>query len=265
MDASHAAPMAVSASSSRLLRAVRRRRIRPAPHQATTGPSTSSPTSLFRQEVIDFQEIERQFGRAILLQPVSLKVITWSLAIFLVLALSLLIVGQYSRKTTVSGYVTPALGTARIFALQRGTITEVHVTEGQEVKEQQPLLTIDTTQISGTGEDVNSAILTTLLSQRAELNSQIEEEARRETSERDRLSRIILGLKDQITQLENQILLQRGRIKLAESLVAAVAELTAKGSRNERRVQAKTVRGSRPTAKSQFFKARLGRTAEPAC
>ena len=103
------------------------------------------------------------------------------------------------------------------------------MTEGQEVKEQQPLLTIDTTQISGTGEDVNSAILATLLSQRAELNSQIEEEARRETSERDRLSRIILGLKDQITQLENQILLQRGRIKLAESLVAAVAELTAKG------------------------------------
>ena len=116
-----------------------------------TGPSTSSPTSLFRQEVIDFQEIERQFGRAILLQPVSLKVITWSLAIFLVLALSLLIVGQYSRKATVSGYLTPASGTARIFALQRGTITQVHVTEGQEVKEQQPLLTIDTTQISGTG------------------------------------------------------------------------------------------------------------------
>jgi membrane fusion protein len=224
-----AAPMVVSASTHRLLRAVRRRQARLAPLQSTEGASTTSLTSLFRQEVVDFQEIERQFGRALLLQPISLKVITWSLTIFMLLIISLLVIGQYSRKATVSGYLTPASGTAKIFALQRGTITQVHVVEGQQVKEQQPLLTIDTTQISGTGEDVNVAILNTLRSQREELNSQIGEEARRETSERDRLSRLILGLKDQITQLEDQIPLQQNRIQLAQNLVAAVSELAAKG------------------------------------
>jgi membrane fusion protein len=193
------------------------------------GPSSSSPTSLFRHEVVDFQEIERQFGRAILLQPISLKVLTWFLASFVALMLVLLFIGQYSRKATVSGYLIPASGTAKIFALQRGTITKVDVTEGQEVQEQQPLLTIDTAQISGTGEDVNAAILSTLLSQRDELNSQIAGEARRETSERDRFTHLTQGLNDQITQLEDQIPLQQDRIKISESLVASISKLVTKG------------------------------------
>jgi membrane fusion protein len=199
------------------------------PHQGVGGPSNTSTTSLFRHEVVDFQEIERQFGRAILIQPISLKVITWFLAIFVAIILSLLIIGQYSRKATVSGYLMPASGTAKIFALQRGTITKVDVTEGQEVQEQQPLLTIDTAQISGTGEDVNAAILSTLLSQRDELNNQIDGEARRETSERDRFTQLTQGLTDQITQLEDQIPLQQDRIKISESLVASISQLVAKG------------------------------------
>ena len=215
--------------SSPILRAVRRRKVLPPPQQAVEGPSSSSPTSLFRHEVVDFQEIERQFGRAILLQPISLKVITWLLASVVALSLFLLVIGQYSRKATVSGYLIPSAGTAKIFAVQRGTITKVHVTEGQEVREQQPLLTIDTTQISATGEDVNAAILRTLLSQRDELNSQIAGEAQRQASERERLTLLIQGAKDEITQLEGKIPLQQERIKIIESLVASVAKLVAKG------------------------------------
>ena len=205
------------------------KRVLPPPHRAVEAASTTSPTSLFRQEVVDFKEIERQFGQAILLQPLSLKVIAWLLASFVVLILSLLVIGQYSRKATVSGYLIPASGTAKIFAVQRGTITKVLVTEGQEVQEQQPLLTIDTTQFSATGEDVNAAILSTLLGQREQLNSQIAGEARRETSERDRLDQLTLGLKDQITQLEDQIPLQQDRIKISESLVTSISQLVTKG------------------------------------
>jgi membrane fusion protein len=205
------------------------RRVLPPTHRAVEGPSDNSPTPLFRREVVDFQEVERQFGRAILLQPISLKVITWFLATLVALILSLLVIGQYSRKATVSGYLIPTSGTAKIFALQRGTITKVQVTEGQEVREQQPLLTIDTTQISGAGEDVNAAILSTLLTQRDELNNQIDGEARRETSERDRFTHLTQGLKDQITQLEDQIPLQQDRIKISDSLVASISQLVAKG------------------------------------
>ena len=199
------------------------------PDSHAESPSTSKAISLFRNEVVEFQQSERQFGRPVLLQPLSLRILSWLVAAFVVLIISLLVIGQYSRKATATGYLIPASGTAKIFALQRGTITKVHVTEGQEIQEQQPLLTISTTQISDTGEDVNAAILSRLLSQREELNGQIAGEVQRQASERERLTLLIQGAKDEINQLEGQIPLQQERIELLESLVASVAKLVAKG------------------------------------
>ena len=40
------------------------------------------PIPLFRQEVIDFQQNERQFGQIGLLKPLSITIMTWSIASF---------------------------------------------------------------------------------------------------------------------------------------------------------------------------------------
>ena len=192
-------------------------------------PSASSPISLFRPEVVEFQKAERQFGRVVLLQPLSTKVLSWLIATSVAFIIALLVIGQYSRKATVTGYLRPAAGTAKIFVSQRGTIIKVHVTEGEQVQSQQPLLTIDTTQISATGEDVNSVILSTLRNQRDELKDRIAGEEERMASERERLTLVIAGLKMQIGQIEAQIPLQQDRINIVEGLVESVVQLTAKG------------------------------------
>ena len=62
-----------------------------------------------------------------------------------------------------------------------------------------------------------------------ELNRQIAGEAQRQASERERLTLLIQGAKDEINQLEGQIPLQQERIKLVESLVASISKLVAKG------------------------------------
>jgi membrane fusion protein len=193
-------------------------------------PSTKSPIPLFRQEVVEFQQIGRQYGKVILVQPIPVRILSWLIAGFVALSISLLIIGQYSRKATVSGYLVPTAGTAKIFALQRGTITKVHVTEGQEVQEGQSLLTIDTGQISATGEDVNAAILDTLLNQREQLKRQIAQEDARMTSERERFTLLIQGLKTEISQIEAQIPLQQERINIVESLVTSISQLAEKGT-----------------------------------
>src|SRR5262245_43910818 len=102
----------------------------------------------FRQEAIDFQQHHRQWGHVGALQPLSTKVTTWFLTAFTVLLATFLFIGQYSRKETAIGYLTPTRGTAKIFAPQRGTIRDVHVKEGEVVQEGQALLTIETNQIA---------------------------------------------------------------------------------------------------------------------
>src|SRR5437764_2498585 len=117
---------------------------------------------LFRQEALDFQRYQRQWGDVASLQPVSTKMTAWFVAAAVALLVPFLCFAQYARKEVAVGYLTPTKGTAKIFVPRRGTVREVHVKDGETVKGGQALLTIETDQISGDGVDVNAAQLETL-------------------------------------------------------------------------------------------------------
>jgi membrane fusion protein len=53
-----------------------------------------------------------------------------------------LFVAPYARKETVAGFLLPTAGIARVHVPRPGIISGVHVREGQEVEEGQPLLSI---------------------------------------------------------------------------------------------------------------------------
>jgi len=185
--------------------------------------------SLFRQEAVDFQRHSREWGQVALLQPLSSKVMTWFIAVTMALIIGFLFLGQYSRKETVVGYLTPTSGTSKIFVPQQGTIRAIHVNEGQEVREGQTLLTVDTDQIAANGLDVNVTMLDTLRSQKELLTRQIAAEEQRTRSERERLTAMIDGLEIEISQLEAQLKIQGERIRVEEEFVASAAELRKQG------------------------------------
>jgi membrane fusion protein len=184
---------------------------------------------LFRQEAVDFQRRTREWGQVALLQPLSTKVTTWLIAMIVALAISFLFLGQYSRKETVVGYLTPTSGTSKIFAPQLGTIREIHVSEGEQVSEGQPLLTINTDQIAANGLDVNATMLDTLRSQKDLLTTQIGAEEQRTKSERERLGDMIEGLESEISQLEAQLKIQDERVRVEGEFVTSAAELKKEG------------------------------------
>ena len=185
--------------------------------------------SLFRQEALDFQRHSREWGQVALLQPLPVKVMTWFIAVTTALIIISLFLGQYSRKETVAGYLTPTSGTSKIFVPHVGTIKEIHVSEGQQVREGQTLLTIDTDQIAANGLDVNATMLDTLRSQKDLLTGQIAAEERRTRSERERLTAIIEGLEIEISQLQAQLKIQGERIRVEEEFVTSATELKKQG------------------------------------
>jgi membrane fusion protein len=186
-------------------------------------------SSLFRQEAVDFQRHNREWGRVAELQPLSIKIITWFITAATALVIIFLFLGQYSRKETVVGYLTPTSGTSKIFVPQRGTIRELQVREGQQVHEGQTLLTIDTDQIAASGLDVNATMLDTLRSQKHLLIRQIAAEEEREKSERERLAAMINGFEVEISQLQAQLKIQGERIQVEEEFVASATELKKAG------------------------------------
>jgi membrane fusion protein len=185
--------------------------------------------ALFRQEAIDFLHQRNSWGEVVSLQPVSSTILGWTLAGLVVVIFCFLSVAQYARKETVSGYLTPTSGTAKIFVPQQGFIKEIKVKEGQEVAEGQPLLTVVTSQITANGDDVNGTVLAVLAQQRDVVERQIAAEERRAASERDRLASTITGIEGEIVQLEDQRKIQNERLNLSENFVSTGAALAAKG------------------------------------
>jgi len=184
---------------------------------------------LFRQEVIDFQQHNRQWGQVALLQPLSAKIITWFIASAVSLFIAFVFFGQYARKETVIGYLTPAAGTAKIFAFRQGTIKEIFVKEGQQVEKEQPLLSIETSQIAANGEDINVSILATLEAQRNLLTTQIAAEQERVKSEQARLTALTGGLTTEVSELQDQIESQKEAVRVSKDIVSSVTELKARG------------------------------------
>jgi membrane fusion protein len=186
--------------------------------------------SLFRQEAIDFLHQRRSWGEVVSLQPISSTILSWALAALVALILFFLSIAQYARKETVTGYLTPTFGTAKIFVPQQGYIKELQVKEGQEVVEGDPLLTVVTAQIAASGEDVNATVLAVLALQRDLVNRQIAAEERRSASEHERLTATFKGIELETAQLEDQRKIQNERLKLSESFVSSAATLSASGA-----------------------------------
>jgi membrane fusion protein len=191
--------------------------------------SAPSHRPLFRQEVIEFQQQDRQWGRVVPLQPLSTRLTAWFITAMVAAIVTFLFFAQYARKETVAGYLMPASGTARVMAPQSGIVSAIYVEQGQSVEDGQPLMTVTISQIATNGEDVNAVILNTLTQQKDQLLRQIATEERRTASDRDRLIAQMQGLEAELGHIGAQITVQHERIRVVEKLVASGALLSSRG------------------------------------
>ena len=190
---------------------------------------TQPQRALFRQEAVDFQQNDRQWGRVVALQPLSTRLMVWFISGAVAVAVAFLFHGHYARKETVPGYLTPAAGTAKVFPPQAGTVTAIYVEQGQRVAAGQPLLSVATNRTASDGEDVDAPVLRSLMRQKEALAAQVAAEEHRAASERDRLTAQLQAAQNELTQLLAQVSIQQERITLAERLLASGAPLAARG------------------------------------
>ncbi|MBC8020045.1 MAG: HlyD family efflux transporter periplasmic adaptor subunit [Methyloceanibacter sp.] len=185
--------------------------------------------SLFRPEALEFQKQYREFGQVGRLQSSSAKALAWLLTIAVGSLIVFVCIAGYTRKETVGGYLAPALGTSNIFVPEQGTITAVHVAQEQRVAKGDILLTIDTSQITADGVDVNATILKSLSLQKTLLTNQVNEEERTTRAEHARLTAAITSGQAELAQLSAQMQIQQEQIDLAQKLVNTAEKMHAAG------------------------------------
>src|SRR5580704_14867920 len=125
-------------------------------------------TNLFRQEAIDHQRF-RIWGEVAISLPKSYALVTGFVALSVLTMALFIATHNYARKEHAVGFLVASEGIATIRPPRDGTVTAVHVGEGQHVERNAPLLTVSGAETSELGENIDNAKLDRLRAQRIRL------------------------------------------------------------------------------------------------
>ncbi|MDV2077785.1 HlyD family secretion protein [Marinobacter xestospongiae] len=180
--------------------------------------------SLFREEAINHQR-NRLWGDVILTQPLSTKLVTVAATIVVVLLISFIIFGTYSRKERVQGYLVPESGLIEIYPDQQGTAVDIAVESGDQVDAGDTLLRITTERSLENGSTMSSLLNSVLEQQKTLLENRIARARQRQKKKEAHLTKRIKNINAQIAQLSKQRSLQQERLDLSRQRYASLEAL----------------------------------------
>lgn len=98
---------------------------------------------LFRQEVIESQK-NRNYGSVSINTPVRYTLLTMGFSLLVIGIFLFLMLGEFSEKFIVTGYLESTNGIARVYARKSGVIRQCFIKQGEKVKKGASLFLIDT-------------------------------------------------------------------------------------------------------------------------
>jgi len=210
--------------------------------------------SLFRNEAIEANK-NKLHGDVFLISPLSFSVITYLIVFLVVFILVMVFSGSYSRIEQVPGYLVPKAGLVKIRVKQAGTLSAIHVEEGQLVKKNDLLVSIESSQIDKNGLSTKEKTLTIMAQERANLVNQMVLLKGQLTSELEQIKNQEETVRFNISSLISQVALQKTLKESAEKTFKDIQGLLAKGfissSEVEQRQQNSLVQQTRLKLKEQ--------------
>lgn len=169
----------------------------------------------------------RQYGTVILTRPVSHVVLTGVFVMLALLLIAFFAFFETTRKSHVQGMLVPTSGVIRVYSNQTGVIKEVHIKEGQFVREGEILFVVSSERSNANTSSAEALISDLLVRRRDSFHTELQQAKVQAGHRRAALQQRAHDLQDEIKRLENQALMQKQRIALSEQTVARFAQLKA--------------------------------------
>ncbi|MGS0627691.1 HlyD family secretion protein [Photorhabdus asymbiotica] len=106
---------------------------------------------LFRKEAVEYQRV-KWVGKALLISGIPTWIISVLSILFVLILLTLLVFGNYTRRINVYGEITTQPRSVNIFAPQQGFISQRFINVGEVVEKGQRLYQIDVSQVTESGK-----------------------------------------------------------------------------------------------------------------
>jgi membrane fusion protein len=113
--------------------------------------------SLFRREVLERQHTRLEGGILIPAQP-RLTLISIVAGTLMLSFIGFVVFGHYTRKARLEGLVMPAMGLVKVVAPAEGRVQELLVTEGQQVRQGDPLYRLTSERYDSQGVASSAAL-----------------------------------------------------------------------------------------------------------
>ncbi len=185
-------------------------------------------TSLFRHEVMDARRGE-WLGSIIVAAPLSRWILTLLALVLAAAILLFLCFGHYTRRETVTGQLVPSAGLLNIAAPSIGTITRLHVNDGQMVKAGDALLELSSQQDSAALGDTHAIVGQQLDAQRERLQADLLNQTQLSQQQGAALSAKMTLLRAQLTQIDGQLDIQQQQVTSNQQLLDRIKPLGAQG------------------------------------
>ena len=179
---------------------------------------------LFRKQVLE-RRASRLFGEIALASPVSTWLVTSLIGVTVAGIVLILLVGGYTRKEIVLGWLKPDKGLMRVVSPQFGTAKAIHVVEGQAVNAGDSLVTLDLDTAFPGGDGVFGIALTELGTQIVEAGKQIPLTTQQFLQEAKELEGQIASTRAELVFLDAQREVLDERINAADELLQSYMQL----------------------------------------
>jgi membrane fusion protein len=184
--------------------------------------------NLFRPEVAEARR-QRVHGEIVLTQPVRTQTIVLLICVIAALLVAWVVLGSYARTEVARGILVTDTASAKVVAIRPGLITEMLVREGDVVRAGEKLAVVRIEQAAESGRSTVGESLGAIEAQRGLTERQAHLASEREASERVRIAATLSGLRQQASDVDQQIALQEQTVQSAQSLVQRIEAVVEKG------------------------------------
>jgi membrane fusion protein len=182
---------------------------------------------LFRSEAIAARRTQ-WLGTVILARPLSYTLFAAFAFVAAAAIVAFLILGEFTRKASVKGWLVPELGLVQVFAPQAGVISQVRTREGALVKRGDVLMVVSAESQTAAGA-TQAEIGRLLDARRVSLTREQSELEKLLAQQRTALYARLTALDAESTQVAREIEAQNERVQLLESSSERQSDLQRKG------------------------------------
>ncbi|HIF9343740.1 TPA: HlyD family secretion protein [Photobacterium damselae] len=173
---------------------------------------------IYRPEYFEAQKTTNE-GRILLKTPLNQNVYLFCSMLVLFAVIAFLTFGEYTRRETLVGLVSPLGGMIKVQANDSGYIHKLFVKEGQVVESLTPLYEIQTERFDESGIGVKSRLLDSIDNQYQLIAERRKQEKEKVHFERQVISEEIKRLEAELTILHNVLNLSKNELSLTQSIL----------------------------------------------